>query len=388
MSPTSKQRSLSKCLSLDDFEKAARCLLPRSLFGYVQGATENNLSFRDNRKAFEEYLFQPRVLVNVAGREQSVELFGTRYDSPFGIAPMGICSLTGYRGDLSLACAANRARIPMVLSCSSLIRVEEIMEAAPGTWFQLYVVRQEQAVDAIIDRVARAGVEVLVVTVDSAVVPNRENNVRNGFKTPLELDLRLFWDGITHPRWSFGTFLKTIALHGVPHFENNTAERGTSLIAKNVERDFSGREYLDWEIIRRIRQRWKGSLVLKGILHPDDARRAGELGVDGLIVSNHGGRQLDGSLSPLRALPQIVEVAGRQTVMIDSGFRRGTDILKALALGARSVFIGRPFNYASTVAGEAGVVHATKLLRDEIHADMGLLGINHLSELNPGFLYR
>ncbi len=381
-------RSLNNFLSLDDFEKAARRKLPRPLFGYVEGATENNLSLRDNRQVFEEILFRPRVLVDVSAREQSVDLFGTRYAAPFGIAPMGICSLTGYRGDLAQACAAQKAGIPMVLSSSALIRMEEVVEQAPGTWFQLYVPRHEAAVDALVDRVARAGIDVLVVTVDSAVVPNRENNVRNRFKTPLEPNLRLLWDGITHPRWSIGTFLRTIAQHGIPHFENNTAERGTSLIAKNVERDFSGREYLDWETIRRMRQRWKGTLVLKGILHPDDARRAGEIGVDGLIVSNHGGRQLDGSLSPMRALPAIVEAAGKQTVMIDSGFRRGTDILKALALGAHFVFVGRPFNYAATIAEEAGVAHAIKLLREEIRADMGLLGINRLAELTTDYLHR
>lgn len=373
--------------SLDDYEKAARQRLPRSLFGYVEGATEDNLSLHDNRKVFEEILFRPRVLVNVSKREQSVELFDTHYRAPFGIAAMGICSLTAYRGDLAQARAAKDAGIPMILSCSSLIRVEEIMDVAPGTWFQLYVPRHEVAVDALIDRIARTGVEILVVTVDSAVVPNRENNLRNGFKTPLVPSLRLFWEGLTHPRWSLGTFLKTLMLHGVPHFENNTAERGTSLIARNVERDFGGREYLDWDAITRIRRRWKGRLVLKGILHPEDARRADKLGADGLIVSNHGGRQLDGSLSPMRALPQIIEAAGNQTVMIDSGFRRGTDILKALALGANFVFVGRPFNYAAAVGGEAGVSHAIRLLCDEIHANMGLLGINRLSELHSDYLY-
>ncbi len=381
-------RSLNTFLSLDDFEKAARRKLPRPLFGYVEGATENNMSLHDNRRVFEEILFRPRVLVDVSAREQSIDLFGTRYSAPFGIAPMGICSLTGYRGDLAQACAAKKAGIPMVLSSSALIRMEEVVERAPGTWFQLYVPRHEAAVDALVDRVARARIDVLVVTVDSAVVPNRENNVRNRFKTPLEPNLRLLWDGITHPRWSVGTFLRTIVRHGVPHFENNTAERGTSLIAKNVERDFSGREYLDWKAIERMRQRWKGTLILKGILHPDDARRASEIGIDGLIVSNHGGRQLDGSLSPMRALPAIVDAAGKQTVMIDSGFRRGTDILKALALGAHFVFVGRPFNYAATIAGEAGVTHAIKLLRDEIHADMGLLGINRLAELTTDHLHR
>lgn len=383
------QRRLGRgFLCLDDFEVAARRLLPRPLFGYVAGATENNVSLRDNRAAFEELLFQPRVLVNVAAREQSIELFGTRYHSPFGIAPMGICSLTGYRGDLALACAAQQAGIPMMLSSSSLIRVEEVMQAAPGTWFQLYVPRQAQAVAALVDRVAQAGAPVLVVTVDSAVVPNRENNVRNGFKTPLAPDLSLLWDGLTHPRWSLGTFLKTLALHGIPHFENNTAERGTSLIAKNVERDFSGREYLDWDALRDIRRRWRGALVLKGILHPDDARRARDLGADGIIVSNHGGRQLDGSVAPLRVLPQIVDAAGDLVVMIDSGFRRGTDVIKALALGARCAFVGRPFNYAAAVAEEAGVAHAIALLRAEIHADMGLLGVNHLAEVGPQLLLK
>lgn len=379
--------NLAKFLSLDDFESAAQRLLPRPIFGYVQGATENNLSLRDNRRVFEEILFRPRVLVDVSAREQSVELFGTRYELPFGIAPMGICSLTGYRGDLAQALAAQRAGIPMIASSSSLIRLEDIVAAAPRSWFQLYVPRHQDAVDALVDRVASAGYKVMVVTVDSAVVPNRENNVRNGFKTPLAPNLRLLWDGVTHPRWSLGTFVRTFVRHGVPHFENNTAERGTSLIARNVERDFSGREYLDWNAIRRMRQKWKGTLVLKGILHPDDARRAADAGADGVIVSNHGGRQLDGSVSPMRVLPQIVAATGQVPVLIDSGFRRGTDVLKALALGARFVFIGRPFNYAAAVGCEAGVARAIALLRDEIRADMGLLGINRLSELNPDFLH-
>lgn len=378
---------MNKHYSLNDFEKSARRRLPRSVFGYVEGATEDNLSLRDNRKVFEEILFRPRVLVNVAGRDASVELFGTRYQAPFGVAPMGICALTGYRGDLALARAAKNAGIPMALSSSSLIPLEEVLDAAPGTWFQLYTPRHEAAVDALIDRVARAGVEVLIVTVDSAVVPNRENNLRNDFKTPLSPNFSLLWEGVTHPRWSIFTFLRTLVLHGVPHFENNTAERGASLIARDVERDFSGREYLDWDAIRRIRQRWKGKLVLKGILHPEDASCADRVGVDGIIVSNHGGRQLDGSLSPLRALPQIVEAAGAQVVMIDSGFRRGTDVLKALALGAAFVFVGRPFNYAAAVGGEEGVAHAIRLLSDEIRTSMALLGVNRLAELNPGFLH-
>jgi L-lactate dehydrogenase (cytochrome) len=380
-------RALRRFLCLDDFEPAARARLPRPLFGYVSGATETNASLRDNRAAFEELAFLPRMLVNVARREQSVELFGTRYASPFGIAPMGISSLTAYRGDLAQARAAAAARVPMVLSSSSLIRMEEVLRQAPGTWFQAYLGRDPQATARLVERVKAAGVPVLVVTIDSAVVPNRENNVRNRFKTPLRPDLRLLWDGLTHPRWAVGTFLRTLLAHGMPHFENVGAERGAPLVARDVTRDFSGREHLDWEALKDIRRRWNGPLVLKGLLHPEDAKRARNFGVDGVIVSNHGGRQLDGAVSPLRVLPQVAEAAGPMVVMADSGFRRGTDVLKALALGARAILIGRPMNYAAAVGGEAGVAHALALLRAEVHADMGLLGINRLEELGPQHLY-
>ncbi|WP_232540366.1 alpha-hydroxy acid oxidase [Azohydromonas aeria] len=381
-------RALQRFLCLDDFEPAARARLPRPLFGYVSGATETNASLRDNRAAFEEWAFLPRMLVNVSRREQSVELFGTRYRSPFGIAPMGISALTAYRGDLAQARAAAAAGVPMILSSSSLIRMEDVFHQAPGTWFQAYLGRDPAATARLVERVQAAGAPVLVVTIDSAVVPNRENNVRNRFRTPLRPDARLLWDGLTHPRWAVGVFLRTLLAHGMPHFENVGAERGAPLVARDVTRDFSGREHLDWEALKDIRRRWRGALVLKGVLHPEDVKLARAAGVDGVIVSNHGGRQLDGAVSPLRVLPAIAEAAGPVVVMADSGFRRGTDVLKALALGARAVFVGRPMNYAAAVGGEAGVAHALALLRAEVHADMGLLGINRLSELGPRHLLR
>jgi len=383
-----QQRLARRFLSLDDFEPAAQRRLPRPLFGYVAGATETNASLQGNREAFAQWQFVPRVLVNVSAREQSVELFGRRYEAPFGIAPMGISALTAYRGDIVQARAAAQAGVPMVLSSSALIRMEDVLAEAPGTWFQAYLARDLDAGLALVDRVAKAGVDVLVITVDSAVVPNRENNARNGFKTPLRPDLRLLWDGLTHPRWALGTFLRTLVMHGMPHFENVEAGRGAPLVAKDVTRDFSGREHLDWDALKLMRQRWRGALVLKGICHPEDARRARELGADGVIVSNHGGRQLDGTVSPLRVLPAVAEAAGSMTVMADSGFRRGTDVLKALALGAKSVFIGRPMNHAAAIGGEAGVAHAIALLKSEIRADMGLLGVNHLAEIGPELLSR
>ncbi|GED21417.1 alpha-hydroxy acid oxidase [Halomonas halmophila] len=379
-------RRLSRILCLDDFEPVAKRHLPRPLFGYVAGAVETQASYRDNRAVFDELGFQHRVLRDVSQRQSSISLLGRRYSAPFGIAPMGICSLTGYRGDLALARAAARAGIPMILSGSSLIRLEEVMAQAPDTWFQAYLPAESSQIDSLLDRVARAGVETLVVTVDSAVVPNRENNLRNGFRTPLRPSPRLFWDGLTHPRWSLGTLLRTWVRHGMPHFENNTAERGAAIISRHVQRDFSGREHLDWSELQRIRQRWQGRLVIKGLLNPEDVAKARAHGADGVILSNHGGRQLDGAVSPMRTLPAALEVAGDMSVMIDSGFRRGSDVLKALALGASCAFIGRPFNYAAAIGEEGGVDHAIHLLMDEIRADMGMLGINRLEELESDAL--
>jgi L-lactate dehydrogenase (cytochrome) len=373
-------------LSLEDFEPVARRHLPRPVFGYISGATEDNASLDDNRRAFDELGFVPRVLRNVSRRSQEISLFGVRYASPIGISPMGASGLSGYRGDLCQAKAAASAAIPMILSGASLIRMEDVLQDAPGTWFQAYMPRTHEEIAALVARVMAAKVPTLVVTVDSAVVPNRENNVRNRFKTPLRMDTRQAWDGVTHPGWLFGTFLRTLLTHGMPHFENAHAGRGEPLISRNVDRDFSGREHLDWEAIRLIRQQWTGPLVLKGVLDPEDARMAQRLGVDGVIVSNHGGRQLDGAVSPLRILPHVVRACPGMPVMIDSGLRRGTDVLKALALGARCAFVGRPCNYAAAIAGEAGVGHAIALLMSEIRADMGLLGINRLDELGPEFL--
>lgn len=380
-------RHLSRILSLDDFEKAARRHLPKPIFGYISGAAENDASLRDNRAVFDEIRFLPRALVDVSHRNLETNLLGRSYAAPFGIAPMGISALSGYRGDLSLAQAAKKANLPMIVSAASLISIEDIAESAPEVWFQAYLPADPERTSALLQRIEKARIETLVITVDSAVVPSRENNIRTGFKTPLRPNPKLLWDGITHPQWALGTFIRTFLRHGMPYFENADAKRGAPLLSSRVVRDFSGREHLDWSEIARIRRIWKGQLVLKGILHPHDAQLARKHGADGIILSNHGGRQLDGAVSPLRVLPAIAAVAGDMEVMIDSGFRRGTDILKALALGARFVFIGRPFNYASAIGKEAGVTHAIRLLTTELRADLGMLGLNSLAELGHEQLF-
>ncbi|HQD82813.1 MAG TPA: alpha-hydroxy acid oxidase [Quisquiliibacterium sp.] len=369
-------------LSLDDFEPAARRHLPRPIFGYIAGAVETNRSLAANREAFDEHAFVPRVLVDISRRSTQCTLFGKTWSAPFGIAPMGICALSSYRGDLVLARAAADAGVPMIMSGSSLIRLEEVASACPGTWFQAYLPGDEPRIGALIERVAAAGFRTLVITVDTPVSANRENNVRTGFSTPLRPTPRLFWDGITHPRWLFGTFLRTLLRHGMPHFENNYATRGAPIVSRNVARDFSDRGHLNWAHFRFIRSIWPGRLVIKGILSADDARIARDAGADGIIVSNHGGRQLDGAVAPLRVLPSIVAACPDLPVMMDSGVRRGTDVLKALALGARCVFVGRPFAYAAAVGGVAGVTHAIDLLTQEISRDLAMLGVNDVEALD------
>jgi L-lactate dehydrogenase (cytochrome) len=377
---------LSKLLNLDDFQRAAKRHLPRPIYEYIAGAVEDNRSLLANTQSFQRYAFVPRVLRNVSGRSGARSLFGHSYAWPFGFAPMGISALSAYRGDIVLAQAAGQMNLPMIMSGSSLIRLEEVVKANPNAWFQAYLPGDEANIRGLIARVVASGFKTLVITVDTPVAANRENNVRAGFSTPLRPSLRLAWDGITHPRWLLWTFLRTLYKHGIPHFENNYAHRGAPIISPSVERDFSDRGHLDWSHLSLIRALWPGTLVVKGILHPDDARRAVETGANGLIVSNHGGRQLDGSVAPLRVLPAIIAACPDVPVMLDGGIRRGSDVVKALALGAAFVFIGRPFNFAAAVGGEEGVLHAARLLAQEVSRNMGMLGICSLDELDRSVL--
>jgi L-lactate dehydrogenase (cytochrome) len=376
-------RRLRHMLALEDFEPLAARHLPRPIFDYVSGAAETNFSLRDNRNAFSQYGFIPRVLTDVSARTQATSLFGRSYAAPFGIAPMGLSALVAYDGDMALARAAAQRNIPMIVSGSSLTPMETIRAVAPQAWFQAYLPGEPAKITALVSRVADAGFETLVLTVDTATRANRENNIRAGFSTPLRPSLRLAWDGVTHPRWTIGTLLRTLAKRGVPHFENSFATRGAPIISRNVERDFSMRDHLDWSHLRRIRTQWKGNLVLKGILSPHDAEIAAAEGLEGVIVSNHGGRQLDGAVAPLRVLERVAERAAGMTVMLDGGIRRGADVLKARALGAQFVFVGRPFLYAAAIAGETGVRHAIDLLYNEIQRNMALMGINQMSDMSP-----
>lgn len=378
---------LRDILCLEDFEHAARRTLPRPLFGYLHGGVEDNVSVAANRAAYRQWHFRTKVLVNVSKRSQATTLMGTAYRAPFGISPMGLCALFAFEGDLVMARAAEAAGVPYVLAGASLTKLESVAQAAPTCgWFQAYLPGEPPQIEALIERVDRAGFRTLVLTVDTATLANRENNVRVGFTTPLRPSLRLAWDGLVRPRWLVGAMARTLLKRGIPHFENAGAGRGVPIISRNVVRQFGLRDHLDWQHLALMRRLWKGKLVVKGILSAEDVERARDSGVDGVVLSNHGGRQLDGAVPPLRVLAEAARVKGSMALMIDSGVRRGTDVLKALALGADHVFVGRPMAYAATVGGHAGVAHAIDLLREEIHRDMALLGVTSLGELNPGLL--
>ena len=378
--------SLKKILSLDDFETAAERHLPGPVYAYVNGGVEDNVSRTANRAQFNDYDFVPRMLLSVADRTLETKLLDRTYAYPFGVAPIGMSALYAYRGDLALARAARDLDAAMCMSGSSLIPLEDVAREAPDSWFQVYLPGNRDQIRALVERVAKAGYKTLVFTVDCPVPANRENNVRAGFSAPLRPSWRLFWSGVTHPAWSLGTFMRTIAKHGMPHFENNFATRGAPILARDVLRDFSDRGNLDWEDWDFVRAMWKGRLVIKGVLHPEDARIARERGADAIWISNHGGRQLDGAIAPLRVLPEVVAAVPDVPVMIDSGFRRGTDVLKALALGAKFVWLGRPFGYAASVGGEEGVKRAFEILAHETKTAMAMIGVNRPDEMRADHL--
>ncbi|MFG6666952.1 alpha-hydroxy acid oxidase [Halomonas sp. HNIBRBA4712] len=372
---------LDKARNLHDFEALARRHLPRPLFGYIANSAEEGVTHAANRSAFDRYCLMPRAMVDVSAITLETKLFGTRYQAPFGIAPMGISALSAYRGDIVQARAAAREGLAMILSGSSLIPLEEVLKVGETDWFQAYLPGTLEQIEALLARVEKAGYQKLVITVDYPVPPNSDNNRKSGFSSPLRPSLRLAFDGVTRPRWLFGTFLRTLYHHGMPHFENNYATRGIAVMSKNVNRDFSGRSHLQWEYLEHVRALWPGKLIVKGILNPEDAKQVEALGGDAVIVSNHGGRQLDYSPAALEALPAVVEAVDSIPVMIDSGFRRGTDVIKALALGASFVFIGRPMNYAAAIAGESGVRHALRLIKEELARDLALMGVTEIGTL-------
>jgi isopentenyl diphosphate isomerase/L-lactate dehydrogenase-like FMN-dependent dehydrogenase len=384
-------RALDDCYNVWDLREAAQRRLPKGVFEFVDRATEDHISVRDNRTAFEEIKLRHRALVDVSGRSTKTTLFGKEIAVPMAIAPTGAAGLCWYRGELALARAAAKAGIPLTLSTASMTAMETIAKEAGGRlWFQLYVWKRRDLSYQIIERAKAAGYEALIVTVDSAVSGNREYNARNGFALPFNPSGKFLVDVAAHPSWTLGVMGRYLTTIGMPKHENYPAEfqghitSGVAGRRKEMEVDS-----LSWDDIAKFRDMWPGVLMLKGVNRVDDSLKAIGYGVDAVIVSNHGGRNMDSSPATLRLLPEIAEAVGdKMTVLLDSGVRRGSDIVKALALGAKAVLTGRATLYGTAVGGEEGASKAINIIRTEFDKTMAYTGCNRVDEISTDIFFR
>jgi isopentenyl diphosphate isomerase/L-lactate dehydrogenase-like FMN-dependent dehydrogenase len=375
------------CYNIADLGKRARRRLPRGIWEYAERGTEDEAGMARNRAAFERVTFRPRVLRGVHAIDTRTELFGKPVPFPLALAPTGAAGLLWHNGDLALARAAAAAGVPFTISSASTMDLEQIAVAGGRLWFQLYYWEDRSLSHAVVDRAGELGCEALFITLDMPVPPNREYIHRSGFGTPFRLNARNTLDVLTHPRWLASVMGRYMLDGGVPS-QANLPDRMRAKVTKGAPPGaLFKQDDLDWDAIRELRARWPGKFVLKGILHPEDAERALALGADGIVVSNHGGRALDSSLASLDALPEIVTaVGGRMTVLLDSGVRRGSDVVKAVALGADAVLVGRAPLYGLAAAGEPGVTRALELLRSETARTMAMLGARNVSELERALL--
>ena len=376
---------LSSVFNYHDLREAARKRLPRGVFDYVDRGTEDELALVNNRAAFERIGLKPKVLVDVSQRSMATSLFGKPCAMPLAIAPTGAAGLLCHNGEVEIAKAAARAGVPFSLSTYSINSMEQVAHEAGGRlWFQLYMWPDRAMSHQLVQRAKVAGFEALIVTVDTAAAPNREYNQHNGFALPFGLNRRNALDLATHPRWLVQVMLRYLLASGMPQFENLPDALRQSLMGTPVkQRALPKNDSLTWDDLRELRRLWSGPLMIKGVLDEDDADKAVQCGVDAVIVSNHGGRNLDSAIAPIIALPRILErVNGRADVMLDSGIRRGSDIAKAIALGAKAVFIGRAPLWGVALAGEQGAHQAIAILAQELDRVMALMGCASLSDLD------
>ena len=374
--------------NIADLRDIAHKKLPKGLFEFVDRGTEDEVSLRNNRAVFEKIRLKPRMLVNIAKRTQAIELFGNTHKMPMVIAPTGVAGLLWHEGEIALARAANDAGIPFTLATGSMTPMEKVAKEAGGElWFQLYLWPDRSLSHQLVERARLAGFKALIVTVDGIVAGNREFNLRNGFTVPFSFTRKNVTDVLMHPGWITGVLAKYMLTTGMPRYENYPSEIKYKVTAAPMGRSQMKNETLNWDDLRDLRKIWPHKLLVKGLLHADDAELAVQCGADGVIVSNHGGRNLDGAISPMEALPEVVSAVGKRvTVLIDSGFRRGSDVIKALALGANAVQIGRPGLYGIAAAGQYGADRALTIFREEISRVMALLGCNSVAELSRAYL--
>lgn len=365
--------AISRAASIDDLRSLARRRLPRFAFDYIDGGAEGEHNLAENQRAFQSIRLTPRYLNDISQIVTETELFGTTYAVPFGVAPVGALNMAWPDADVMMAGLAARKKMPFVISTASSTAIEKIAAAADGySWFQIYVSRDEALADQLLRRARAAGCEVLVVTVDVASPGKRDRDIRNELQVPFKLTPRLLADLVLHPRWSLETLR-----HGAPGFANFTGDQAGDMGSRplaEIQKQIISNQFT-WDDLHRMRDKWKGPMLLKGILHVEDAVLGVDAGCDGIIVSNHGGRQLDAGPASIHALPEIAKaVADKVPVLLDSGIRRGADIVRSKALGANFVLAGRPFAYGAAAGGQPGCARAYEILETELKGTLGQLG--------------
>jgi (S)-mandelate dehydrogenase len=360
------------------------------LFDFCDKGSEDQVAMRDNRTALDRIKLVPRVMRDVAGRDPGITLLGKKQRLPLIIGPTGPAGFVWYRGETELARAADKAGIPFTLASTSNTAMEKVHANGGGTqWFQLYVWRDAEAAFVTIKRALDAGFEALVVTVDSPVYNNREIDVRNGLVFPPKVTLKTAIDSIKHPRWLVGTAGRYYLSEGrLPAFSNihvpeEAKAEATGYVSAKSTSFLNRNESLTSDFLRRVRDVWPHKLLVKGVLHPEDAVMAADCGADGIFVSNHAGNVNDTAVTPWDALPAIVDAAGdRLTIIADSGVRRGSDVLKGLALGADAIAVGRATLYGVGAAGEAGASRALEILESEITRTMAVMGVTDIASIS------
>lgn len=360
--------NLERLFNLHDVREASRKRLPKGIFEFIDRGAEDDEAMAHNREALRRIKARPMALVDVSKRHCDASMLGERFSMPLAIAPTGAAGLVWYQGEMELAKAAAATGIPFTIATRSMSSLEDIVALGGTLWYQLYVFTDRAQTWKLIDRVAASGAKALLVTADVPVQPNREFNRRNGYTFPFKPTPRSVIDMIRHPRWLIDVIGRYHRTTGIPQYEKMPEYA----------------ENLTFEDIRELRKRWPRQLLVKGILRPEDAKRALDCGADGIVVSNHGGRCLDVATAPIDALPSIVDAVGhRASVLMDSGVRRGSDIAKAISFGAQGVLSGRPGLFGLSLAGQAGAEHVFQILRRELLVVMGQLGCSSIEELGP-----